>query len=203
LAILCAEGLISLDARGDVDVNTLVNLAICWAPLAVLALVAAELLFVRVQSIEEKAWVEIRRSSIDGGNGAFTTRAIARGSFLGKYKGENMSLEDLLKRYPPSKLQVKPQGVPDGGSDAEGNPRYAWRVHDDFFVDSADPRKSNWCRFVNHAPAPNANVHVYVAGLRSVAGGVYLFAATDLNEGVELLCDYGPTYWAGRAEGPA
>ena len=64
------------------------------------------------------------------------------------------------------------------------------------YVDAEDGTRSNWCRFINHAPEPECNLRC-----RSLAADmhgnprIWFVALRDIEAGEELLYDYGDNYW--------
>lgn len=72
-------------------------------------------------------------------------------------------------------------------------------------IDAEDPRRSSWCRYINHAPAACANLLPRIDSRRAL---VWFEAAHDIKAGDELVFDYGREYsWgespAGAAAGTA
>ena len=86
--------------------------------------------------------IEIRTSNIpEAGNGAFAKTQMDAGTFLGTYAGERLSTSEAQARYP------------------RGDAYYLLAVpgESDVLVDAADPTKSNWLRYLNHARGANCN----------------------------------------------
>ena len=80
--------------------------------------------------------IAIRTSSIpDAGQGAFAAVGLAPATLLGTYAGERLSSAEAQARYP------------------RGDAYYLLAVPgaDDLLVDAADPERSNWLRYLNHA----------------------------------------------------
>ena len=211
----CIGLLVAISDDELVDISgTFFNACALLAPLGCITLVIYEQIFTRVLPLDDKC-IEIKQSSFAIGLGAYSTTKISKGTFLAKYQGDHISLEELICRYPE-------MGKTSAEEIRDGQPEYVWRVDDDFFVDARDESTSNWCRFVNHAPGPSApstpleanaqqdspfqagineclaNVRVSTFGSRYLSGGVYFFAARDVDLGEELCVDYGPRYWRGR-----
>ena len=80
--------------------------------------------------------IVIKASSIpDAGQGAFAGVGLAPATLLGTYAGERLSSAEAQARYP------------------RGDAYYLLAVpgEDDVLVDAADPERSNWLRYLNHA----------------------------------------------------
>ena len=195
-------GLVTLDGSTALDAQSLFNCGAVAVPIVLFAAFIFEALWVRFAEIDSDDII-IRTSSYAEGQGAFAARDFLKGDFLAKYRGESLDAGDLIRRY-------YSHGVAEpAGSLIRDRPDYVWKVNDNFFTDARDPNKANWCRFVNHARScpPNlqlesgvvvANVNVVTWGARWPCGGAYLFAATEIHQGGELCCDYGPRYWVRR-----
>lgn len=114
--------------------------------------------------------VMVGPSTIAGaGNGAFATRDIRRGEVLGVYAGEALSTAEYDARYPSG---VAPYVLDIG----------------DAWVDAADPRTSNWTRFINspHGTRRRHNV--------AFSRGGAVVATQRIRRGAELLVSYGRLY---------
>ena len=120
--------------------------------------------------------IEIRETT--GGRGAFATRKIPRGTFLGSYEGDELNATAYRERF------------------ADRPPRYVVRVDADLYLDGEERSKNgNFTpALVNHAEDPN--VVRYCSQRRPPK--IDFFADRDIESGSELLVDYGPQYWLGR-----
>lgn len=126
------------------------------------------------------------------GRGLYTVAPIDAGCYLLDYEGEELDEEQFAARYPGSTLAEYVVAVarPDGSQ---------------VYVDSERPigagSRSNLARFMNHDDAaPNCAMWTHLQ-----SGGVddprlMLFALRDIAAGDELVWDYGPSYWRGRAD---
>ena len=161
-AVLSAAALLYLNGAGVLDLDALLTdrslrTALVGIPaVAILhaAAGAAEQAWAANAAIgccesEKEGWysgasgrggVAVRASSFlgEGQRGAFATRPLAAGTFLAEYRGEALSINEYIRRYHRGGQQQQPN--------------FVWRVHDDCFLDASDQARSNWCRFVNHAP---------------------------------------------------
>lgn len=133
----------------------------------------------------EPGMVEVRDTGDERGRGAFATRAICAGSFLGAYEGEELSLDELRERY------------------GDDEPEYVLRVDADLYIDGRDAARSaqNFTpAHLNH-DATRPNVVRYCSQRRDPAT-VDFFTARDVQPGEELCFDYGPEFWRLRAIKP-
>ncbi len=112
------------------------------------------------------------------GQGAFASRAFAKGALLGHYTGEVLGAAEAAARADQSDMYVlreKPRAV----------------------IDAIDASKSSWARFINspRGSMRHANVrwgrHIYGAG-GSAAVEVRVLRA--IRVGDELLVGYGRSY---------
>mmetsp|Transcript_45980 Transcript_45980/g.103866 ORF Transcript_45980/g.103866 Transcript_45980/m.103866 type:complete len:395 (-) Transcript_45980:322-1506(-) len=148
------------------------------------------------------------------GLGAFATKAYTEGETVGDYEGEWLGLRDLDVRYPHTAPLLKPGDPPRPTANLADiewrNDRmrrgvglsgdYIFGAGENIFVDGEDIEKSNWGRFINHAPElekdPACNLRCKT--LASDMFGkprVWFVAIRDIAPGEELLFDYGDTYW--------
>jgi hypothetical protein len=123
------------------------------------------------------AAVVVRPSAIPGaGAGVFATAPLSRGAVLGRYEGVRVAPKSARGDY------ALVMAVP--GARA-------------FAVDAADPRRSNWTRYVNSTrPGDGAVPNVRFAAWR---GAAFVQAVRAVSAGEELLLDYGPEYDWSRA----
>lgn len=118
------------------------------------------------------------------GRGLFATRALEEGVVIGQYTGDVLDVTDFVTRYP------------DGGKE-RGD--YVVRVSPEWWIDAACEARSNHTRFINHADAPNVGAFGDELG---DAPRLVLFTLKPVAAGEQLLLDYGPGYWEGRAAPP-
>ena len=150
------------------------------------------------EPIAESA-VDIRMSTIpQAGKGAHAKAQMDAGTFLGTYRGERLTTAEAQARYP------------------RGDAYYLLAVpgEEDVLVDAADPSKSNWLRFLNHARGAKCNCVMLdggrvrvshspaahtTAGLPRVSTCAVVLGQVvtkrRVMEGEELLFDYGRAYW--------
>lgn len=115
--------------------------------------------------------LEVRQSSItNGGKGLFTTRKLAMHTLIGRYRGEEITREEAVRRYP------------------DGRWPYVLSVGGGVYVDAADPEKSNHTRYIQspHGTGKQANC-------RFESGCVVTVASVKPNS--ELFVGYGPNYF--------
>jgi hypothetical protein len=81
--------------------------------------------------------ISVHASSIQAaGQGAFAKRHIPAGTLLGIYQGDSLTEADAKAKYP------------------KGDAFYLLSLPDsDALIDAADPDRSNWLRYLNHAPS--------------------------------------------------
>ena len=116
------------------------------------------------------------------GHGVFALSPLPANTWVGDYVGEVLTQEAYLKRYPKE--------------DAE----YVLQANEDYNVDAADPTVSSFTRYLNHAPAPEANVFFEIVKVRRQREKrVAFYTAREVEAGEELCFDYGRTYWEGKA----
>lgn len=130
----------------------------------------------RTPPLEVGVDVEIAESP-GRGLGLFASRRIEKGTFMMDYLGEDIPIEIIESRKSEYLLELR---------DVFGNP---------YFVDSADPDKSNAARYMNHrGTRPN----VRKVKQRWPTTVLRFYAGEDIMPGDELFWDYGPDYWTGR-----
>lgn len=124
--------------------------------------------------------VRVMRSTIPGaGMGLFATRAFKKGERIGKYTGEVLTLEDVVRRY---------------GSDRATAP-YVVQASPSVFIDAAAHRPA--VAYVNHN-RDECNCE-YISAHRGGNAlvsrfGVDVLATRDIEPGEELFANYGSQY---------
>lgn len=138
-------------------------------------------------------------ATADRGSGLFVAarEGLAAGTYLFDYGGELIEQNEYDERY------HKPlPGQGGGGKSADYAVGIARPDDSSAYVDAADPAKSNLARYMNHAEEGDepgsANCAAWT--LWEPSPRVLLFAARDIEEGEELLWDYGEQYWEGRGD---
>ena len=144
--------------------------------------------------------IEIRLSGSKG-RGAFATRDLAEGTFLGRYTGKLMDEAQALAAYQNGDSSGSYFATIEKGPFG-GTP---------LVVDAEDDRIAGWPRFINHSKrkANCKNAEIFrpfnVPGefdLGKAPLGLYVQAMRDIREGEELLIDYGEAYWTSRGFPP-
>jgi len=154
------------------------------------------------------------------GLGVISLTHIAKGEFVGEYKGELMTQEIKDRRYPPSNRvyeQTKEDQqwiksridrnqtltgcylfgitVPPDCKAKDGTSQNESRI----YIDAEDEHKSSWTRFINHASLPFSNIHP--KSNHDGSGGslgsprVWFVANRNIQKGDEICFDYGDDYW--------
>ena len=145
--------------------------------------------------------VDIRETPGGKGLGAFSTAPIKDRTFIGEYKGESMTINEVNARFWNAR-------EPDGADKAWTYSRisrnqditggYLFDLYDGSYVCAEDADQSNWTRFMNHASEDDledrCNVKVFT---KTDIGGEQhfyprFFAIRDIEVGEELQFDYGP-----------
>eukprot|EP00518_Triparma_eleuthera_P005988 CAMPEP_0182483576 /NCGR_PEP_ID=MMETSP1319-20130603/41591_1 /TAXON_ID=172717 /ORGANISM="Bolidomonas pacifica, Strain RCC208" /LENGTH=126 /DNA_ID=CAMNT_0024685393 /DNA_START=389 /DNA_END=769 /DNA_ORIENTATION=- len=108
---------------------------------------------------------------------------LPKGSLVGQYMGELLTLTELAEKYPPV-----------GGTIAKNDYLFELRPSS-LYIDASDPDPdvTNWTRFINHS-SKDPNLVVEVNNLHKV---VWFDALRDIRPGEELCFDYGEKYWEG------
>ena len=159
--------------------------------------------------------IQISISSPEKGLGAFATRPIPIGTFLGTYGGETMTLEQVQARFwnkrQPTPLdqewklsRIERHQEITGNYIMElppTNTNNATLVTSKF-IDAEDGDVSSWCRFMNHVPETNREECNVKAFLQSEIGGEIheyprMYAIRDIQVGEELCWDYGEHFFIG------
>ena len=119
------------------------------------------------------------------GFGVFAAAELPENTWLGDYVGEVLSQDEYLARYPNE----------DGS--------YVLGCNEDYNIDAADPAKSSYLRFLNHAPPSAANAFYEIVRKRKQRHkDVKFYTARRVEAGEELTFDYGKQYWADRGMAP-
>jgi SET domain len=149
-------------------------------------------------SVKECDFVEIAMAEGDKGLGAFATRLIKLGDYIGQYYGEILTLQEVNARYfgkaiPSSNDQrwcasrnARSQGM---------TGHYVFEMKSGDFVDAEDGDKSSWCRFMNHASENTSECNVKAFDKLTIGGDLLVypqfFAMRDIQKGEELCYFYG------------
>lgn len=124
------------------------------------------------------SFVELDKSNINGaGYGIFATKFIPKATYLGKYKGINLSEKKFNKK-------VK-KGLID--------PAYAFEVNSGdihYIIDASDKSQANWTRYMNCSRNKKEENVIY----NDKNGHITFFARLDIEPGQELLFYYGQNY---------
>ncbi len=137
------------------------------------------------------------------GFGAFATREIPAGAFLGRYTGRLLSAREAEEAWEGGKTS----GEYFAFTDSPFNPG-----SDELYVyDAEDAGSSNWPRFINHSRrrenVQNLDLRLPVALLPGTDPvrlplGLYVQTLRRIKAGEELLLDYGSAYWTTRGIPP-
>jgi len=136
----------------------------------------------RRSPLDEDTHFEVRGSP-GMGRGLFALEPIAAETFLFDYRGEVLTEEQMFARYP------------------EANGRYIACITDEMYIDGAFPELSNVARWMNHAPAAQANVEWRKQRL-GPRKAMHFYACRPIERGDELCFDYGSEYWEALGEQP-
>ena len=150
------------------------------------------------RSAVETGFVEIRQCSDKAkGLGAFSTRHICEGDYIGEYYGEVLSKSQVRSRYygKASKTADDQRWALDRSSRQQGTTgMYVFELKGaNLFIDGEDAEKSGWCRFMNHASDKTANVKAFDKLHADSDLLVYpqFYAIRDIAKGEELCFFYG------------
>jgi len=113
------------------------------------------------------------------GYGVFATHPIKNGTFVCRYRGELLTLDEQEKRYPDS------------------FPDYCLRLSSELSIDAE--RSQHWSRFINH----NEKANLKVGTQLYPEPCAHFDALRDILPGEELCFDYGPVYFHMREIQPA
>jgi SET domain len=149
-------------------------------------------------SIMECDFVEIATAEGAKGLGAFATRPIKLGDYIGQYFGEILSLQEVNARYFGKAIP----STNDQRWRASRNARcqgltghYVFEMKSGDFVDAEDGDRSSWCRFMNHAEEDTRECNVKAFDKLTIGGDLLLypqfFAMRDIQKGEELCYFYG------------
>jgi hypothetical protein len=149
-------------------------------------------------SVKECDFVEIAMAEGDKGLGAFATRPIKLGDYIGQYYGEILTLQEVNARYFGKAIH----STNDQRWCASRNARcqgmtghYVFEMKSGDFVDAEDGDKSSWCRFMNHAEEDTHACNVKAFDKLTIGGDLLVypqfFAMRDIQKGEELCYFYG------------
>jgi len=125
--------------------------------------------------------VEVRHTGTAKGHGVFALVALVENQWIGDYVGEVLTQAQYTARYP--------------NDDA----CYVLGANENYNVDAADPSRSSYLRYLNHADAQTANVFFDVHKVRRQrAKEIKFYTARSVQVGEELCFDYGKQYWRDR-----
>lgn len=146
----------------------------------------------------------LRLEAIPGkGLGVITNVKIERGSVVGDYQGEVMTLEEKDRRYLDSCAHLREPADEEWralrierGQGLTGTYLYGIVVPgaSHIFMDAEDEYCSLWTRFLNHSSDANVqpkSIHESWDGKPRV----WFIALRDIEEGEEICFDYGDDYW--------
>lgn len=141
------------------------------------------------------------------GYGAFACERIEEGVCPCDYIGEILSARDVSARYNRVALPTMSDRAWRADRELRGvttTGNYLFAIADkpgkepNAFIDAEDPWKSNWARFINHAPESKYQCNLRCRSLPCDMYGnprVWFVAIRDIEVGEELLYDYGDEYW--------
>ena len=129
---------------------------------------------VRRKPLTEGMDVVVRPAGEGKGAGVFAARFIANGELIGRYEG--------IMRSNRTYQWAHAAGLTSGA--------YAFQLSSGSWVDGEDASRSSWTRYINHAYGSDANVAPYGRGRPFI----YFESIRDIEEGEELLFDYGDQY---------
>jgi SET domain len=149
-------------------------------------------------SVSDCDFVEIAPADGDKGLGAFATRLIKLGEYIGQYYGEILTLQEVNARYFGKAIP----STNDQRWCASRNARcqgmtghYVFEMKSGDFVDAEDGDKSSWCRFMNHASEDTPECNVKAFDKLTIGGDLLVypqfFAMRDIQKGEELCYFYG------------
>ena len=151
--------------------------------------------------------MHILESDGNKGLGAFCATPILKGAWVGEYKGELITIDQVESRYWKKKLEMTDGDDGDGDWQKSRIDRnqgmtgdYLFDMGDDLYMDGEDSHVSGWCRFVNHSDDQNVNVETRCSrqiwnGKEIIQPRLWFVALRDIARGEELLYDYGDSYW--------
>jgi len=138
------------------------------------------------ESALQKNWLIVKDAGKKGRGLFCDVNQISKGSYIGEYFGEKLTLKQYKQRYP------------------YGESIYTFLISDEeitqrrdlMYLDAQDVYKSNITRYINHdSTNPNLNFVItrkYDKGL--LQANVKFYSLRDIYYDEELLFDYGPKY---------
>ena len=147
--------------------------------------------------------IDIHEASESKGLGAFATAPIKRGTYLGEYSGESMTLNEVRARFwgkrdPDAADLAWAASRRKRNQGMSGN--YIFELKDGTFICAEDGEQSTWTRFMNHVGSdyPACNVKPFMQTERN--GDVHryprFYAIRDIEAGEELQYDYGDQFYS-------
>ena len=157
--------------------------------------------------------ITIANSAPGMGLGAFANGALKAATSVGQYQGETLLFDTMHVRYgdePPgdaiwhgSWLEQQHffrQERAQRGVGATGHYVFKFGTHPTsgrlLLIDAEDPEHANWTRFLNHS-SEYANLDVQKAVEQDLPV-IRFITNRAIEQGEELLIDYGPNYFEGR-----
>jgi len=140
------------------------------------------------ESALQKNWVIVKDAGVKGRGLFCDVNQICKGSYIGEYVGEKLTLKEYKKRYP------------------RGESVYTFLISDEeitqrrdlMYLDAHDVYKSNITRYINHDSInPNLEFVItrkYDKGGKLKKASVRFYSLQDIFYGQELVFDYGPKY---------
>jgi len=139
------------------------------------------------------------------GFGAFTNIFIPKGAWIGEYRGELLTLQQVEARYwnkcpqnQADRAWLTSRTVRNMGMSGD----YLFEIEDEIYIDGEDADVSNWCRYINHAMASEGECNLETRSWRETWDGeklveprLWFVALRDILAGEELCFDYGNEYW--------
>jgi SET domain-containing protein len=154
------------------------------------------------QSVKECDFVEIAETEDGKGLGAFATRPINFGDYIGQYYGEIMTPKEVNARYfGKAALDASDERWTQSRNERmQGTTgHYVFEMKSGNFVDAEDGDKSGWCRFMNHASEDKQACNVKAFDQLKIDGDLLVypqfFATRDIEEGEELCYFYGEKFF--------
>lgn len=106
----------------------------------------------------------------NAGNGLFATRSLPIHTILGVYRGEFISKEEVVRRYP------------------NGHWPYVYSPGGGIYIDAINPQKSNHMRYIN---SPHGTRNVSNCAFKDM----YVITTAPVRAGSELFLNYGAKYF--------
>ena len=140
------------------------------------------------------------------GLGAFTSIPIQNGAWVGEYRGEILTLQQVEARYwnklPKKQADcewLESRKLRNMGVSGD----YLFEIEDELYIDGEDVDVSSWCRYINHESASSevkCNLETRSSkqiwdGEKLVQPRLWFVALRDIQAGEELCFDYGDEYW--------